>query len=155
MATNWSNWIYDLQEMKAEEIDQLFMNKACNEKNTEFEYIDSLEEYFLIRRFRKALIQIVKNYETHRVTLYNSYCKLVETYENDDESLTALLTVKACEKCISYYKIEIETISNMLEEYRYYLFYGHFMEQVWRNDYRPKENFWDHRYGKQEVTEDE
>ena len=155
MAANWSNWIYDLQEMKAEEIDQLFMNKACNEKNTEFEYIDSLEEYFLIRRFRKALIQIVKNYETHRVTLYNNYCKLVETYENDDESLTALLTVKACEKCISYYKIEIETISNMLEEYRYYLFCGHFLEQVWRNDYRPKENFWDHRYVKSEETEDE
>ena len=116
--------------MKAEEIDQLFMNKAHKEKNTEFEYIDSLGEYFLIKRFRKALKQIVKNYESHKCTLYNNYCKLIETYANNDESLTMLLTVKAYEKCISYYKTEIETVSNMLEEYCFYIYSGHFLEQV-------------------------
>lgn len=155
MASNWSDWIYDLQEKTNEELDRIFMDKAHKEKNTEFEYIDSLQEYFLIKSYQKALKQIVKNYNLHKDSLYHTYCKLVESYENDDKSLTALLTVKACEKCINYYIIEIETISNMLEEYRYYIYSGHFLEQIWRNDYRPKENFWDHRYKKLESEENQ
>jgi hypothetical protein len=43
----------------------------------------------------------------------------------------------------------------MIDEYKYYLTSGHIIEQLFNNDYRPKELFWDHRYMKPEEKEDE
>lgn len=155
MATKWTDWICEIQELSVKQLDELFMSRVRTEKNYEFEYIDNWSEFLLIRRYRKALKEIVNSYRGHWDNLYNSYCKLIPTYDNTDDTLTLLLTVKACEACIDYYTHDIQTLNNMLEEYKYYLFSGHLIEQVWQNDYRPKELFWDHRYAKPEGEENE
>lgn len=155
MATKWTDWIYEIQELPVKELDELFMSRVRTEKNYEFEYIDSWSEFLLIKRYRKALKKIIKSYKEHWYNFYNEYCDLIPTYTNTDNKLTLLLTVKACEACIDYYTHDIHTINNMLEEYKYYLTSGHLIEQVWQNDYRPKELFWDHRYIKPKEEENE
>lgn len=155
MATKWVDWIYEIQELSVEEIDELFMKRVHTEKNYDFEYIDNWSDFMLIRRYRKALKEIIKSYKEHWTNLYNEYCTLIPTYDNTDDKLTILLTVKACEACVDYYTHDIQTLTDMVDEYKYYLTSGHIIEQLFNNDYRPKELFWDHRYVKPEENEDE
>ena len=69
---------------------------------------------------------------------------LQETVEADvlftkflkDLDLDMLLTMKACEHCVNYYEIDIETLNNMLQEFRYYIFKGHFIDTIFKNEIR-------------------
>ena len=111
--------------------------KTANEgKNLKFEYIDQLGEYFMLSRYRKALKKIVQNYNNVAWKLYDKYCSLVSTYSNKDLDLDSLLTIKACENCIVYYTNDISTLDNMLQEFRSYIFNGHFISTVINNEIR-------------------
>lgn len=48
-----------------------------------------------------------------------------------------LLTMKACENCVDYYNVDIETLDNMLQEFRAYIFNGHFTSTILNNETRP------------------
>lgn len=155
MASSWTEWILDLQNMQPEEVDKLFMQKANEGKNLKFEYIDHLGEYFMLSRYRKALKKVVQNYVNAYWERYDKYCKLVLTYSNKDVDLDMLLTMKACENCVDYYNVDIETLDNMLQEFRAYVFNGHFISTILNNETRSISDYWDHRYYKPEDPTDE
>lgn len=122
--------------MKPEMVDKLFMQKANEGKNLKFEYIEHLGEYFMLNRYKKALKKIVQNYVNAYWERYDKYCKLVLTYSNKDLDLDMLLTIKACENCVDYYNVDIETLDNMLQEFRAYIFNGHFTSTILNNETR-------------------
>jgi hypothetical protein len=122
--------------MKPEEVDKLFMKTANSGNNLKFEYIIHLDEYFMLNKYKKALKKIVQNYNNVAWKLYDKYCGLVSTYSNIDLDLDSLLTIKACENCINYYTKDINTLSDMLQEFRSYIFNGHFISTILNNETR-------------------
>lgn len=136
----------NIYEKSTEEIDQIYLKRAHEGKQFDFEFIRSFDDYIVLKRYAKALKQIIDGYQAQRVILYEEYIKLLREFRNSDQSIDYLLTMRSCETCADFYAVERETILNMVDEYRTYIFSGHFVDVIFNDEWREDEFLFDHRY---------
>lgn len=136
----------NIYDKSAEEIDQIYLKRAHEGKQFDFEFIRSFDDYIVLKHYAKALKQIINGYQTQLVILYEEYIKLLREFRNSDQSVDYLLTMRSCEICADFYVIERKTILDMIDEYRTYIFSGHFIDVIFNDEWREDEFLFDHRY---------
>lgn len=125
-----------------EELFKALVEKAINKEHTGFEYIKNVVEFRVMRSSRKGLITVIKLFDHILDSMYKAYCKQVGEGNND---FSLLCVYRQYGECREFYKKELETAENMLDEYDAYLGRGHFMEQFFCGRERESWHCWDHR----------
>lgn len=125
-----------------EELFKALVEKAINKEHTGFEYIKNVVEFRVMRSSRKGLRTVIKLFDHILDSMYKAYCKQVRDGNND---FSLLCAYRQYGECREFYKKELETAENMLDEYDAYLGKGHFMDQFFWGKERESWHCWDHR----------
>jgi hypothetical protein len=104
-------------------------------------FIKSRPEYISLRKGRKVVKAIIRSLTTSANKLFRDYCKEVSAGKTQ---LNKLLMFNTLECAIIFYKQELQTLDDMLDEYEAYLMSGNFLDFIF-NDQRSENKLWDHR----------
>ena len=129
----------------AKECEELFISlteRALNDNHNDWEFIRNPVEWGVARKTKAGLYKIIELYDCISKELYIEYCKQVKQSSHDFSMLVAL---KQYQQCVEFYKQELFTIADMLEEYKAYLWKGHFLTQFFYQQDREQWHLWDHR----------
>lgn len=108
----------DVQQMLTTIIDH-----AQSSESFEFRFIDSWTAYKFYKDKRRSFRILVKALESGSERLLKNYCKKVIS---GTANLNSLLAYKQLLRIIDFYKQELNTITDMLDEYEAYLMHGNF-----------------------------
>lgn len=92
-------------------------------KHISFKAINSWHEYFNIRGRRRIIKLIINSLRAGERKLFKSYCKDVL---HNRQQLTKVLICSTLRKSINFYKIDLDIVESMLNEYENYIISGNF-----------------------------
>lgn len=122
-------------------IAEQLIQRAKDGNHSSFEFIRSLDEYFAARTFRKASNKVFESFITTQSNLYKAY---VSQVKEGIDNLDVILTISELNSIIKFYEIEIEIVSDMIDEYKAYVHSGHIIDTLLGN-YRKEEDLVDFR----------
>lgn len=138
---NFFNDIDLSTDKTGEEFFTTLVDRALNGKQSDFEFIRSLQERFAVKTYRfgvEAVIRIFRN-------LYDStYKTYVSQVRSGNQDLQTLLALKQFRQCLLFYTKERDIARDMIDEYWEYILSWHIIDTLVGN-YRPLEDLWDHR----------
>lgn len=132
---------YDLFLNSAQKITNDLIKYAESGKHVNFRLLRTWQEYFAIRRRRRAIGIIIKSLTTSRRKLLDRYCKDIPGQKTD---FIKLLAYKALGDTLDFYIEEHRILSDMIDEYDFYILDGNFGDFILYGG-RPNNKLWDHR----------
>lgn len=117
------------------------IERAKKESPVSFKLIRTWREYVALRGIRRVTRSVVKSLESGRTNLIKTYCKEVTTQSAD---VTKLLVYNTLSQTLAFYSKNLETLTDMIDEYEMYLLAGNFMDFFFLTQ-RPDNKLWDHR----------
>lgn len=110
----------------------LLIEKALEGTHSKFEFIQSMNDFNMARQLAKALNKLTKGF-------YKSIRKLQkqDNFENED-------IIKLLKKCANFYKVELAITKDMIDEFKVYMEYGHFVDML-LGEIRPEQDLVDFR----------
>ena len=117
------------------------ISNAEQAKHQQFRFITCWEAYKYYRKLRWSHILLVKGLKESTNKIFKKHCKAVRAGNSDILTMIAYCTVK---NVLSFYEEELNTITDMLDEYECYLLRGNWLDFVFDLP-RPFEKLWDHR----------
>jgi hypothetical protein len=119
------------------------VKRAESGEHTKFEYIRTWKEYKLRKMNVRALKLLVNNLDRSTKSLFKKYCKQVKLGTADT---TTLLVRNVLLHTLKFYKIELDTVLDVIYEYEAYLMdNGNFIGQFLLYEIRPISECWDRR----------
>lgn len=118
------------------------VNKALEGKQSDFQFIRTLEEAKLVRLYKLGTNKVIKVFKQLHKTLAETYAKDVLAGK---QKVEMLMSIKQFEVCHDYYKKEHDIAKDMLSEYKTYVSSGHIFDQLVFNGVRPEEDCVDFR----------
>lgn len=116
-----NNFLEDInEEQDAAELTQTLVNRALKNEEFNFEFIRCIEDYQLVRNYRKMLKRLLTAFKVQRKVDMTEYRKLIRSFQNTSNNTTYLYSVAAINVSLDFYENEIETLSDMLQEFGYY-----------------------------------
>ena len=103
----------DLAQFLAEIIEY-----ATTSPNTEFRQICCLEEYIFYKKKIKSCNMLIKALNNTSKRLFNNYCKSIKI---GTANFTVILVNQRVYQTIEFYKREIDTYLDMLEDFKLFL----------------------------------
>ena len=91
---------------------------AATSPNTEFKQICSLAEYRFYKKKIKNCRMLIKALDKTGKKLFDNYCKNIKTGTAD---FTAILIYQRIHQTIEFYKREIDTYLDMIEDFNLFL----------------------------------
>ena len=123
----------------AQLIERALKNQHCN-----WEFIKSFEEFLMTLELVCAHKKIVKGFVKSTKSLYK-VCR--KSIKNDKSDLDVVISLTELEQTVMFYKAEIRTLEDMLQEFRAYTNKGHLAEMIL--GYKREEmDLYDHRRSK-------
>lgn len=117
------------------------ISKAETGRHRPFYFLRTGQEYLEARKMRRAHILLVASIKKSADKLFTKYCKSVTTGEADVLKLLAYGTIM---KVLRFYEEELRIISDMVEEYEFYIVSGNWWDILFDMP-RPMDKLWDHR----------
>lgn len=125
-----------------QEFTKIIIKRAEAGKHIKFEYLRSWQEYKTNRICRQATKLLISSLQHSADSMFKQYCRNISSGTAD---VTLLLTRVALMRMVAFYRLELSTIEDMLDEYEAYLFDGKFLEQFLFYEIRPISECWDRR----------
>lgn len=107
----------------AEQLLKAIIEQAENAPS-KFRFIYSWKDFIFCHKQYKSTKLVIKVLNEASKNLFNAYCKTVTTGISD---VTQLLAFAQLGDVIDFYKNELKTLGNMLDEYEEYLWNGNFI----------------------------
>ena len=117
------------------------MQKALNEKNSEFEFLRCFQDRAAAKMYYYSTTKVIYIFKDIYASTYKAYLKQIKTGTQDLQTIIAL---KQFKQCVDYYERERRIAADMLDEYSEYVLSGHVIDTLVGN-YRSDEDLWDHR----------
>ena len=115
-----------MDNQDAEYLLQAILENA-ESKPSEFRFISSLADYGESLRLYKSTKLVIKILKSASNSIFKTYCKAVTSGISD---VTQLLAFSQLDEVIAFYKQELNTINNMLDEYEEYLRHGNLLYAI-------------------------
>jgi hypothetical protein len=103
------------------------INHADAGQHVPFRFLKTWREYRTMKGSKKVTKMIIKNLQYTDNLLFTRYCKDNPEHTAD---FTKLLICRTLRSTLDFYKTELETISDMVDEYECYLLSGNFLDFV-------------------------
>lgn len=103
------------------------LKHAQEEKNLEFRFLQSWPEYLFYLDRHRSLKYIIKVLYTSATRLFKSYCRAIAIGKAD---FTELIAYQQIVSVVNFYKQDLFTITEMVDEYQHYLLYGNFFWSI-------------------------
>lgn len=119
------------------------MANAEAAKYSKFRLLRNWSEYSDVKKLRRAYRLLVASIEESASNVFNKYCKEISAGNSKVINLVAY-----CEliKVLCFYEKELQTITDMINEYEAYLFEDGNLISAWLfNEPRPADKLYDHR----------
>lgn len=123
-------------------LDKLFV-RALQNKHSEQQLIRSKTEYRMARMYHRAIAKVAKGFNKGAKTASTKYLK---NLRNGIDDANYLMDSKVLKHAATFYKEELDMISDRLNEYHYYVLSGHLFATLFNNWYRPEEDLKDARF---------
>ena len=117
------------------------IHKAEFGEHRQFQFLRSCQEYLRARKVKRAEKLLVDSIEKSADKLFKKYCRDITTGEAD---VIKLLAYCSTIKVLRFYEEELRIISDMVDEYEYYLAYGNWTDFLFGLQ-RPIDKLWDYR----------
>lgn len=124
-----------------EEFFTTLVDRALTGKQSDFEFIRSLQERFAVKTYRFGVEAVIKIFRNLYDSTYKTYVSQVKSGNQD---LQTLLALKQFRQCLKFYEKERDIARDMIDEYWEYILSWHIIDTLIGN-YRPLEDLWDHR----------
>jgi hypothetical protein len=111
------------------------------DEHTQFELIRNLPDYLSAYKTHKALKTLLSSLQYKMDELFNTYCKSVT---KGSGQVSMLLSYTALNKIRNFYGEELVIVSDMINEYKAYVWHGHLLDTLFFIE-RKSEDLWDHR----------
>lgn len=119
-----------------QEMIEKLLRHAMQGESTKFVQLRFWSEYRYFKDILRSYRVVLNGLTAGAKRLYKSYCKDVELGTDTPSKAAAY---KQMLNVLSFYEHEIETISDMLREYKLYLLDGHFINSF-LGEYRDDQN---------------
>ena len=119
------------------------VNDALKGEHTKFEFIKNTNQLlfaYLCRRDRRKVVDLFKKLQKDFI---KEYCKEIK-FDLQDYDL--VFTIKQLELVIDFYSKEAATLTEMITEYKEYLFSGHIFSSIIMGNERADEDLIDYRF---------
>lgn len=110
-----------------EELFHQLVSKALKKDKSKFEFIKSLEELFVVNTYISGVKKVVKMFKNLYSQLQAQYVKEIES---DSTNIATLVNLVRFKHCREFYEAEIALAKDMRNEYKAYVFGGHFIDTV-------------------------
>ena len=138
------NFFNDI-DLSADKTEEKFftdlVERAVKGKQSDFEFIRSLQERFAVKTYRFGVEAIIKIFTNLYDSTYKTYVSQIRSGTQD---LQTLLALKQFKQCLVFYKQESKIARDMLKEHMEYIWNWHVIDTLIGN-YRTEEDLWDHR----------
>ena len=120
-----------------EELAIALILKAQNNDHTKFEYIRNLDEKYVVKTCIGVFSKLSKYYKKIAKALLKQYKDTLKAELPAQELIIAHQEMKLCSK---FYKEEVNIYCDMLDEFKSYLWSGHFLDiYLYGNDREEKD----------------
>ena len=126
---------------EAKDLVLFFINKAEQGEHKQFQFILTWFEYIRAKQERRALRLLIGSVRKSTKRLFKKYCRAVSVGTADVHQLLAYRKGKIV---LKFYEEELNILSDMINEYEYYLASGNWTDFVLGTQ-RPVDKLWDHR----------
>ncbi len=117
------------------------LDRAKSGEHRQFQFLRSWQEYSKAKKIRLAEKLLVKSIGKSANNLFKQYCRDVATGKADVNKLFAYHSIN---NLLEFYEEELRIISDMIEEYEYYLAYDNWVDLLFGLQ-RSLDTLWDHR----------
>lgn len=125
-----------------EELELALLIKAQKNDHTEFELLRNLNDKLMAKTCIAAFSKISKNYKKFAKVLYKNYLKTVKLGIPSHELIVTYQELSLCSK---FYADEVKIYWDMLDEFKSYLWSGHFLDVYLYGNDRTDEDMIDMR----------
>jgi len=128
-------------EIKIDPMFKEIVERALNNDHQPFEFIGNLTERSVAKTCVSATKKIIKLFRQLEENSAYTYVDLIKRGKQSSEILLAHIQFK---QCVKFYEKELETLKDMLKEYRAYFWAGHVFSSL-LGFYRKDEDKVDYR----------
>ena len=118
------------------------IDQADSGKHLQFQFLRNWSEYTNTKKLRRTYKLLVGGIDQSARRLFKKYCKSVAAGNSDVLNLIAYMKLL---KLRDFYEEELSIISDMAEEYEFYLLDGNLLISIIFDYQRPLDKMWDHR----------
>ena len=118
---------------------------ALQGKNSKFELITSLHMRGVCRIYKRGMKRVIKIFKSLRDTLIQAYKEAVNSGKILPDDVEMMTAIRNFDHCYKFYRQELNTVKDMLNEYHFYMWDGHNVKASYLGKRRSLLEMYDYR----------
>ena len=98
---------------------------ALQGEHSKFEFITSLGMRSVCRTYKRGIKRVIKIFKSLRDTLIEAYKDAVNSGKILPDDVEMMTAIRNFDRCYKFYRYELNTVKDMLNEYHFYMWDGH------------------------------
>jgi len=118
----------ELDQFQLDDPKKLFAELAAfalQSEPSKFEFITSLNMRSACRVYKRGIKRVIKIFKTLRDTLIKAYTEAINSGELLPDDVETITAIRNFDHCYKFYRHELNTVKDMLNEYHFYMWDGH------------------------------